>query len=78
MAFCLECHREPEKHLRPLEQVYNLDYDVVDYLKAKPELAKEIGYVVGDSSSEAQAKLGKRLKENWDIHPKESCTTCHR
>ncbi len=78
MAFCLDCHREPEKHLRPLEEVYNLDYDVVDYLKKKPELAKEIGYVDGDSASEAQAKLGERLKENWDIHPKESCTTCHR
>ena len=78
MAFCIECHREPEKHLRPLEEVYNLDYDVLDYLKEKPELAEKIGYEKGDSAKQAQLKLGKLLKKNWDIHPKESCTTCHR
>lgn len=26
MAFCLECHREPERFVRPLDQVYNLDW----------------------------------------------------
>lgn len=26
MAWCLECHRAPETKLRPLEQVYNLDW----------------------------------------------------
>lgn len=26
MDFCLECHRQPEKYLRPPEQVYNLDW----------------------------------------------------
>jgi len=27
MPFCLECHRNPEKRLRPLEEVYNLDWE---------------------------------------------------
>jgi hypothetical protein len=26
MAWCLDCHRAPEKHLRPVEQVFNLDW----------------------------------------------------
>lgn len=26
MSFCLDCHRAPEKHLRPPEQVFNLDW----------------------------------------------------
>ncbi|HYE33541.1 MAG TPA: cytochrome c3 family protein [Methylomirabilota bacterium] len=26
MAFCLECHRDPAKNIRPLEEVYNLDW----------------------------------------------------
>ncbi len=26
MSFCLDCHREPEKHVRPLDQVYNLTW----------------------------------------------------
>lgn len=26
MGWCLDCHRAPEKHLRPLEQVFNLQW----------------------------------------------------
>jgi hypothetical protein len=26
MGFCLDCHREPEKFLRPPDQIYNLDW----------------------------------------------------
>lgn len=26
MAFCLDCHRAPENHIRPIEEVYNLDW----------------------------------------------------
>ena len=78
MAFCLDCHRAPEKHIRPLEEVYNLDYDVLTYLQDKDELKKQIGFEEGDSAKEAQEKLGNLLKTNWDIHPKDSCFTCHR
>lgn len=73
MAFCLDCHRAPEKHLRPLEEVYNLDYDAEKYLEdneiTDPDTGKRIT---------TQVEFGKLLKKNWDIHPKESCTTCHR
>lgn len=78
MAFCLDCHRSPEKHLRPLEEVYNLDYNVIDYLKKNKKLADQVGYEDGDSEAEAQKKLGEVLKKNWSIHPKESCSACHR
>ena len=27
MEWCLECHREPEKHLRPRDQVFNMRYE---------------------------------------------------
>ena len=27
MAFCLECHRNPEEYIRPTEEVYNLDWE---------------------------------------------------
>jgi hypothetical protein len=26
MEWCLECHREPERRLRPVEEVFNMDY----------------------------------------------------
>ncbi len=34
MAFCLDCHRNPEKFIRPIDQVYNLDW------KAESEAAQ--------------------------------------
>ncbi len=27
MEFCLDCHRAPEKYLRPREQVFNMRYE---------------------------------------------------
>lgn len=78
MAFCLDCHRDPQKALRPLEEVYNLHYDVLDYLNKHPLLARQAGYHKGDTAPIAQRKLGALLQNNWSIHPKESCYACHR
>jgi hypothetical protein len=27
MEWCLECHREPERYVRPREQVFNMDWE---------------------------------------------------
>jgi hypothetical protein len=67
MAWCLDCHREPEKNLRPLEEVYNLDYDAKDYIANHPEL-----------SVKTTEELGLKLKETFKVNPPTSCTTCHR
>ena len=68
MSWCLECHRRPEKYLRPLEEVFNFDYDAKEFLRLH---GKDLGI---DSVED----LGKKLKEMWNVEPKESCTTCHR
>ena len=73
MDFCLTCHRAPEKFIRPLEEVYNLDYDAEKYLAERkivdPKTQKRIT---------TQEEFGMFLKKNWSIQPKESCSTCHR
>ena len=72
MGFCLDCHRNPEEHLRPLEQVFNLDYDAEEWLKenvVKNEDGKRLN---------TQKELGLHLKEHWNVKAKESCSTCHR
>lgn len=71
MGFCLDCHREPEKHLRPLEEVYNLNYDVEEYLKTH-EVRDDSGRLIT-----TQKDFGQFLKEKHYIKPKESCSTCH-
>src|SRR3954454_13001281 len=66
MGWCLECHRNAETALRPLDQVTNLTY--------KPEqLSKEAFYAklgtkpADDSKVLTQEEVGKALKEKWKI-----------
>jgi hypothetical protein len=66
MSWCLDCHRAPEKHLRPLEEVYNFkygDHDVAKYTK--------------DASVKTTEDLGLKLKEQFHVNAKTSCATCH-
>lgn len=72
MSWCLDCHRAPEKHLRPLEEVFNLDYKPEVYL-SENEVLDEKGERITDPE-----KFGKFLRAHWGIQPKESCATCHR
>ena len=67
MGWCLACHRTPEAHLRPLEEVYHFNYCDEDAKK-----------YAADGSVDTTKDLGKKLKETFNVHPKTSCTTCHR
>ncbi len=40
MAWCLDCHRNPEQHLRPTEFVTKLDWSAKDIDPSDPELGK--------------------------------------
>lgn len=56
MAWCLECHRDPDPHIRPVDQVTNLEWE--------PE---------GDPR-----EVGLQVRQELNIHPNTSCSTCHR
>lgn len=62
MEWCLECHREPEKYMRPREEVFNMAWTPMD----------EHGHAV------SQALLGAQLVQDYDINPSTDCSTCHR
>jgi len=65
MAWCLDCHREPELHLRPLNQITNLNWE--------PTPAE------GETVKEAQLRQGLQLKKDWHINPPDkNCFGCHR
>jgi hypothetical protein len=70
MGWCLDCHRAPEKHVRPLEEVYNLKYDPEKYIASNPELMSKLGVKTTED-------LGKKLVEHWQIKARETCATCH-
>ncbi len=67
MSWCLDCHRAPEKHLRPVEEVTNLAW--------KPAVQGN------ETEEEAQLRIGEELVKKYQIHNKAymtSCSTCHR
>ena len=76
MSWCLDCHRDPAKHLRPLDEVFNL--------KWKPEDEEGKLAELGNPNSEKKAKkatqreIGKQLKHDWKINPPTNCSACHR
>ena len=52
MPFCLECHRNPEKKIRPLDEVYNLDWKRPEGFEATGEkFVHDWKVLPGDSCS---------------------------
>jgi hypothetical protein len=64
MAWCLSCHRDPAPHIRPRDQVTNLDW--------QPPIA------AGQTLAEAKRALGQQLMRDYHINPSTDCVTCHR
>jgi len=56
MEWCLDCHRQPERYLRPRDQVFNASYE----------------------PPADQLALGHALAQEYGIHTRTSCSTCHR
>jgi hypothetical protein len=65
MEWCLDCHRAPEEHLRPLNRITDLGW------KPTP---------VGDESqADAQLRVGLKIKGEEKVNPPDkSCAGCHR
>lgn len=78
MEWCLNCHRAPEKYLRPRDQVFNMRYE-------QPTTANPIELPSADRQSTqkftTQVALGLELKRRYQLRSVQdltSCSTCHR
>jgi len=72
MEWCLECHRAPEKYLRPRDEVFNMRYE-------QPSSDKPVA-VEGKEYTD-QLSLGRDLKEKYKLRSVAditNCSTCHR
>jgi hypothetical protein len=63
MAFCLECHRNPEEFLRPPDKVTDLDW----VWSEDPRTAAEL-----------QKAGGRQFVHDWNVQSLQSCSACHR
>ncbi len=50
MEWCLECHRYPEKYIRPRDQVFNMAFKAEDLGKTQEQLGRELVEKYGDRS----------------------------
>jgi hypothetical protein len=72
MEWCLDCHRAPDKYLRPKQQVFNMRYQ-------QPSPEKPV--ILGGKMFTDQRSLGRELIKQYGIRsPNDitSCSTCHR
>jgi len=63
MAFCLDCHREPAKYIRPADKVTDLDWKWDN----NPQLA-----------AQKQKQFGEKAVHDWKIQSLDNCSACHR
>jgi len=72
MGWCLDCHRAPEKYLRPREEVFNMAYE-------QPREDNKVR--VGSEEFGSQAELGAKLVKQYNISTGghlTTCSVCHR
>jgi hypothetical protein len=63
MSFCLDCHRDPAAHIRPVDKVTNLGWQwSTNSLEA----------------SHLQSVNGKKFVHDWKVESLQSCSACHR
>lgn len=79
MEWCLECHREPERFIRPKDQIYNMAWnieaDLGDKVRADPENR------LGENKSPERLRKAHDLLKQYrvrDVGTITSCSTCHR
>jgi hypothetical protein len=72
MEWCLGCHRDPAKYLRPRDQVFNMRYEPPSSLKP---------LILDGKRYSDQLSLGSDLVEKYHLRTVTditSCSTCHR
>jgi Cytochrome c7 and related cytochrome c len=81
MEWCLACHRDPAKNVRPRAEVFNLHWDPADpesykkYMQPLPAAASDPEWTPSKEDVQAlQAKLAK----DYNLQSLMSCSTCHR
>jgi len=78
MGWCLECHRDPAKNIRPREEITNMGWQATDHPDAK---AQNLDPKNPDDLAKAQELVGNKYVKEYGIRDSAymtSCFTCHR
>jgi len=79
MEWCLSCHREPERYIRPREQVFNMGWNI------EPDEADGVtadaGNTLAENRSPKRLERARQLLVEYRVRDARiltSCSTCHR
>src|SRR5205823_3561735 len=79
MEWCLACHRQPERYLRPKEKItdmaWNIEADPGEGVAADPY------NTLAENKAPKRVALGEQLKQEYRVRNARvltSCSTCHR
>jgi hypothetical protein len=87
MQWCLDCHRNPARNVRPREEVFNLDWDAgrpatysnravnARFLGVSEDKLKEAGW---SPSAADVTRMQANLAKDYNLQSLTSCSTCHR
>ncbi len=89
MGWCLECHRNPEEHLRPADKIYDMEWSAADdqsnlIALFESEADQETRDVVLDDNKVTQTELGLFLASQNNVPtlghqtPLTNCAVCHQ
>ncbi|MGB1673986.1 MAG: cytochrome c3 family protein [Limisphaerales bacterium] len=69
--FCLECHRQPEERIRPLDKITDLDWS---WEEGDATVTNILASLNVNSVDEAKAKM----VHDWRVESLINCSACHR
>lgn len=69
MAWCLQCHMDPDKYVRPKNEVTNMAYN-------HPKAADDKAIVLAGPTEKKVSQ--HELATMYNVQSKTSCSTCHR
>jgi len=81
MQWCLDCHRNPTKNVRPREEVFNMNWNPQDrasFLKYMPSPREAANNPHWEPSAADAARLQAKLAKDYQLKSLTSCSTCHR
>jgi hypothetical protein len=75
MKWCLDCHRNPQQHLRPREQVFSMAWKVEHEKTTQADLGREL---VEKYRIEIQMDEEGHVLNDSHANTLTNCSTCHR
>jgi hypothetical protein len=79
MEWCLACHREPERFIRPREQVFNMAWNIE--AEPKDNVVADLGNSLGENKAARRREQARQLLKDYRVRSAAvltSCSTCHR